>query len=131
MPAASTATGKSGMAARMANDAVKPAWSIVNPAISGPRSPEIEYPTASRLKLWTRSDASPSSPVAFCAATWNVMNATPTSAALANNASSPGTRTGISAPAARPSEPASMGLRTPMRSEIRPAATAHSIGRNA
>jgi hypothetical protein len=78
------------MAARTANEVVNPAWSIVNPAISGPRSPEIEYPTASRLKLWTRNDASPSSPVAFCAATWNVMNATPTSAALANSAKQSG-----------------------------------------
>ena len=46
-------------------------------------NPEIENPIARRLKLRARSAGAPSSPAAFCAATWNAMNPTPTIDALA------------------------------------------------
>ena len=71
------------------------------------------------------------SPVAFCAGTWNSMNATPTTIALAKSAGSPGTTAGNAEPATIPIEPTSIGRRTPMRSDSRPAATANTIGSSA
>ena len=73
----------------------------------------------------------PSSPVAFCAGTWNSMNDTPTTAALTNSAMKPGTSAGSAEPTASPMEPTSIGRRTPTRSDRRPAATAQSIGSSA
>ena len=59
------------------------------------------------------------------------MNETPTMIALANNAMKPGAIAGSAVPTASATEPTSIGRRTPMRSDRRPAATAQSIGRNA
>ena len=104
---------------------------MVKPASSGPLKPEIEYPNASMLKLRARSPVPPTAPVAFCADTWNSMNETPISDVDTKRTGRPGKMHGRRAPTAMPHEPSSMGLRTPTRSERRPAATASSIGRKA
>ncbi len=59
------------------------------------------------------------------------MNDTPTTAAPTNSAATPGNSTGTAAPATRPADPMRMGLRTPTRSERRPALTANSMGSSA
>src|ERR1700694_1417385 len=98
--------------------------------MSGPAKPDTEYPSASRLKFLGRSAGSPSAPVAFWVATWNSMNETPISDVAANSAGRPGKIRGSAAPTAMPKEPARIGPRTAMRSDIRPAPTASHIGRN-
>ena len=59
------------------------------------------------------------------------MNPTPSSAALAYSAGIPAKSTGRLAPAAISTQPASIGLRAPTRSQKRPAGTASSIGSTA
>jgi len=59
------------------------------------------------------------------------MNETPISEVAANSAPVPGQMHGSAAPMAIPTEPTSIGRRTPTRSESRPAATLNQIGRNA
>ena len=51
------------------------------------------------------------------------MNETPISDVAANSTPIPGQTQGSAAPSATPHEPTSIGLRTPMRSDSRPAAT--------
>ena len=65
----STPTGTRGSNARSAKVAVKLVWSIIKPATRGPTKPEIEYPSANKLKFFARSTGGPIAPVACCAAT--------------------------------------------------------------
>ncbi len=58
------------------------------------------------------------------------MNATPISAVVKNSAMSPGNIHGSAAPSAMPQEPATIGRRTPIRSDNLPAPIASHIGRN-
>src|SRR5689334_15620916 len=59
------------------------------------------------------------------------MNEAPISEVAANSAGMPGHRHGSAAPSATPTEPTSIGRRTPTRSDRRPAATLNHIGKNA
>ena len=59
------------------------------------------------------------------------MKPTPTTAALTNSAVYPGTSAGSADPATSATDPASIGRRTPTRSDSRPVATANSIGSSA
>ena len=59
------------------------------------------------------------------------MNETPITEVATYSGTMPGSTQGMTAPATMPNEPASMGLRTPIRSDSRPADTASSISRNA
>ena len=58
------------------------------------------------------------------------MNARPISAVVKNSAMSPGNIHGRAAPSAMPHEPTTIGRRTPIRSDKRPAPIASHIGRN-
>ncbi len=104
---------------------------MVKPTASGLTDPEIEYASASRLKLRARSSGPPISPVTRCVASWKTMNARPTIAALAHSTGRLVENSGSTTPTASPAAPKSIGIRTPMRSDRRPAATAVSIGRSA
>ncbi len=94
-------------------------------------NPETENPSERSVKFRARLARPPNSPVAFCAASWNAMNPTPTSGALAKSAGNPGNATGRIAPIAISAEPTRIGQRVPMRSDTRPAATESSIGSSA
>ena len=50
---------------------------MVTPASVGPMKPEIEKPSASRLKLSLRVGAPPMTPAAFCTARWKAMKPRP------------------------------------------------------
>ena len=62
---------------------------------------------------------------------YSIANETPISVAATNSDGRPGTANAAPAPSARPQEPTSIGLRTPIRSVSRPEGIANSAGSNA
>ncbi len=79
--------------------------------------PDTENASASSEKRFTRLPGSPISPVTCCSATWNIVNESPASAADAKSAGKPGASAGSEIDAARPADPASIGVPAPTRSE--------------
>jgi hypothetical protein len=103
---------------------------VEKPVSIGPRKPEVENVSASKLKFLTRCAGGPSVPIAWLTAMWNSINPEPTSGLAINSTSSRGTANTSANPAIVAVAPSSIGLRTPMRSMIRPALT-NVIGTNA
>ena len=101
--------------------------SMAKPARTGPRKPEVEKASASKVKFLTRCSGPPITAAACPDAMWNRKKPDPASGLATNSVSRRGTAQTSTIAARIAAAPASIGQRTPARSTQRPQRTANSI----
>ena len=105
-----------------------PIRSMAKPEIVGPRKPDVENASASRLKLRDRCSGVPSSPATWLTHICTSMKPLPATALTINSTSMRGNAAASSSAPSTRQAPISSGLRTPMRSMVRPQPTANTSG---